>query len=156
MILVQNKFENGTILIQKPYKLKSSNFTILLQNILTKEIHLFNVTTTSSKDSLYLKFENINFSNWEDGEYYLLLINNPLHSKIEVSYNNINDFKRQENIIYFLLNKSDYIMNGELYVGYSVSFEDVIKITSDIVKIGTYKNPTLTYNKDTKYIQYNG
>lgn len=155
MILVQNKVEIHTISLQKPYKLKTSNFTILLQNVVTKEIHNLNVST-SSINSLYLKFEDLDFSNFDEGEYYLLLISNPNHSPLEVSYNNINDFKKEDNVIYFLLNNGDYIMNGDLYIGYSTNSEEVKKIMTDILRIGTHENLKTTYNKEQKYIQYNG
>ena len=157
MILIQNKSKSSTIVVQKPYEIELTNFTILLQNVVTKEIHQINVYN-SLADSLFFRFENIDMSSFDDGEYYMLLISNPSFAPIEVSYNDVDSFQIEENKVYFLMNKGDYIMNGELYLVMSPrsEYESIKKITTDLLRVGTYNNPTTQYNNETKFIQYNG
>lgn len=157
MILIQNKSKSSTIVVQKPYEIELTNFTILLQNVVTKEIHQINAYN-SLVDSLFFKFDNIDMSSFDDGEYYMLLISNPSFAPIEVSYNDVDSFQIEENKVYFLMNKGDYITNGELFLVISPrsEYESIKKITTDLVKVGTYNNPTTQYNNETKFIQYNG
>ena len=161
MILIKNKDDFNTIFIQKPHKLNERNFTLLLQNVVTKEIFKYNLTD-SNIGSLYFKF-NINVSGLGDGEYYGLLISNPHFVAIEVEYNNINDFqgKDYEKVIYLLVNNGDYITNGELYLATSLngssSVDDSVrKITSELIRVGDYENPSRQYNNQVNYKQYNG
>ena len=157
MILIQNKSKSSTIVVQKPYEIELTNFTILLQNVVTKEIHQINVYN-SLADSLFFRFENIDMSSFDDGEYYMLLISNPSFAPIEVSYNDVDSFQIEENKVYFLMNKGDYITNGELFLVISPrsEYERIKKITTDLLRVGTYNNPTTQYNNETKFIQYNG
>lgn len=154
MILIENKKGINVILIQKPSNVESSNFTILLQNTITKDIYQYYVKNLSSIFSIYYQFE-VEFENLIDGEYKLILINNPNHINIEVVENTLNIKETEVGTVYFICNKNDYLTNGELYITLTKN-NDVEIITKELVKIGDYVNPNTQYNKDTKFITYNG
>lgn len=158
MILIKEK-GNSDITIQKPYEFSSSLFSILLQNTVTKEVYQFNVEDKNVDNKLFFNFE-FDSSDLIDGEYYMVLISNPSFAPIEVKVNDIDDVKiqEQEGMIYFLVNKGDYITNGELYLTISpkTEYEEIKKITIDLLRVGDYKNPNQQYNNEQKYITYNG
>lgn len=156
MILIKDTSKLTSIKVQKPFSIDVYKCTILLQNTVTKEIHQFNVYN-SDNDSLFFKFE-FDSSALINGEYYMVLISNPSFAPIEVKINDFDDVKIQEGIIYFLVNKGDYITNGELYLTISpkTEYEEIKKITVDLLRVGDYKNPNQQYNNEKKFITYNG
>ena len=81
MIILDN---TGRITVQLPQITDVTNYTILLQNTVTKDIHRFDVE--GENDVIYRHFD-INTSNLIDGEYYIVLIANPYKSVIEVTNN---------------------------------------------------------------------
>ena len=147
MIILDN---TGRITVQLPQITDVTNYTILLQNTVTKDIHRFDVE--GEYDVIYRHFD-INTSNLIDGEYYLVLIANPYNSVIEVT----NDIKNYEvnNVVYYLVNHGDYITDGNLYVG--ISGDPGVSIcTRELVRKGEFENKATQYNKNNKYVTYKG
>lgn len=147
MIILDN---TGRITVQLPQITDVTNYTILLQNTVTKDIHKFDVE--GENDVIYRHFD-INTSNLIDGEYYLVLIANPYNSVIEVT----NDIKNYEvnNVVYYLVNDGDYITDGNLYVG--ISGDPGVSIcTRELVRKGEFENKATQYNKNNKYVTYKG
>lgn len=145
------KLDNtGDITIQLPQITDVTNYTILLQNTVTKEIYKYDVE--AENDVIYCHF-NIDTSNLIDGEYYLILIANPFRSVIEVT-NNIKNFEAS-NVFFYFVYDGDYITEGELYVG--ISGESGVSIcTRELVRKGEFENKATQYNKNNKYVIYKG
>ena len=180
MILIKDNGNSTAISIQKPFDFNSTYYTILLQNTVTKEIYQYNVKDVFY-NKLYWNFE-LNADDLITGEYYVLLLANPLQLHLELSYNNINDIKEDERVkrivknkdaiiqnnmfilvneedgnptLLFLMNKGEAITNGDIYIANTE--ESNIKIlTKELLKVGEYHNPTTQYNKEKKFITYNG
>jgi hypothetical protein len=180
MILIKDNGKTTAISIQKPFDFSSSYYTILLQNTVTKEIHQY-TTEDLYYNKLYWNFQ-LNTDDLITGEYYVLLLANPQQLHLELSYNNINNIKEDERIkrilknkgdvitndmfilvneetenptLLFLMNKGQVITNGDIYIANTE--ESNIKIlTKELLKVGEYKTPTTQYNKEKKFITYNG
>ena len=122
----------------------------MLQNTLTKEI-----VTYISEDignEFYHKFKiDINV---EDGEYYVLLFENPNKLNFYAPANAPKDI----DYIQFIANEDQVIMNGKYYLVFGVEkqLEEVKFLCTDILRMGEYKRKTTQYQKEQQYVQYNG
>lgn len=180
MIFIKDKNKNNVIQIQKPFNIESEYYTILMQNTVTKEIYQFTVKDNTRWNKMYYTFE-INPISLTDGEYYVLLLANPMELIINVEYNNINNIKEDERIkeilknnnniltndmfilineenpttLIFLMNKGAIITNGDIYIANS-QHNGIKIITKELMKVGTYEKPSTQYNNQTKYKTYNG
>lgn len=180
MILVKNKGKTATITVQKPFDFNAEHYTILLQNTVTKEINQY-TTEDLFYNKLYWSFQ-ISTEDLINGEYYVLLLSNPLQLHLELSYNNINNIKEdervksilknQDNIItndmfilvnetedcptmLFLMNEGAIITNGDILIANTEN--SYIKVlTKELLKFGDYCNPKQQYNNEQKYLTYNG
>lgn len=153
MILIKEK-GNSDITIQKPYEFSSSLFSILLQNTVTKEVYQFNVEDKNVDNKLFFNF-SIDTSDLIDGEYYLLLLSNPYSIDIEVKVNDIDDIEENKKKVFLFVNKGETIINGVLNIG-NEQYDRIFKITIEMLRVGTYENPSTQYNNEQKYITYNG
>lgn len=153
MILVKNKEEINSIIFQKPFEISSPYYSILLQNVVTKQVFQLNVKETYS-DSLYFHFE-VDLTEYDDGEYYVLLLSNPFEIAIEVTSHNIDDIKEKQDRVLIIANSDIPIKDGILFIGNEQN-DNVVKITTELLRIGEYETSTVKYNNEKKYIQYNG
>ena len=157
MIIVKNKSELTSIQIQNPSNLIGDNFTLILQNSVTKKINTFNVIN-ANVNNFYFKFNDLDFSTLDDGEYYVVLLHNPRHLDVEILSDNVNKYQLKEYIIYFLVANDFYITSGDSYLTVVTDEykNEGKKITTTLMRIGEYINNSTQYNTKTKYKQYNG
>lgn len=147
MILIDNP-NITNIKIQKPFDIIGDNYTILFQNTVTKDIHIQYVTDESN--NLYFSFE-VDLTNLTNGEYYILLLLNNNHNKIEVIDNEIENYI--EDRIYLLVTNGLTIANKDVVI---VNETDSSKIVSrDILRIGNFKNSGTQYITKQQIIAYN-
>lgn len=152
MIIVKDNSNETTISMVRNTMTYCRQFSLVMQNTITKEIAVF--TAEDNGNDLYMKF-NLKLSNLENGEYYVLLFENPEGLPFEVSTNNPK--KMNFTHIRYLANNDMLIMNGEFYLVLSGSAEQEIHyIQTELLRIGEYKNPSTQYNKEQTYKTYKG
>ncbi len=144
----------NVILIQKPQFTDEVNFTLILQNNVSKEIYKYNVINVANKGNIYLQFE-VSFEDLIDGEYTMLILVNSTHSDVQIKPNNIKDFKEEKNIVYILTNKDNILTNKDFVIVQSKD-SNVYLYSMELVKVGDYQNPNKQYNNEKKFITYNG
>lgn len=148
MIILQD----NKLTIQNPLNNTfEGNFTIILQNTVTREVFQYNVENTRN-NPLYYHFEiDVNLN---DGEYFLLLVHNPSFAEIDVTsdISNIQDKKMGFEAI---ANDDTVILNGGYYIGFEYEANITI-VTRELLRIGEYENKTTQYNKNNKYVTYKG
>lgn len=143
--------KDNNIVIQKPFNIIGNNFTLLLQNTVTKEITIYNVTDFSENLYFHFEIDNLNLIN---GEYYLLLISNENHLPLEVITNDINSAKLES--VYLLLCKDMLIINKDVQVITTLKNADVTVVTRELCKVGDYNTTKTEYNNKKTFITYNG
>lgn len=149
MIIVKYKGYNF-INLQRENNTYSSHYTILLQNTMTKEITSYKADDTGN--SMYHRFY-IDLD-LEDGEYYVLLFENP--NRLDF-YAEANSPKNTDYISY-LASDDELIMNGEYFLVFGSEEEDKPElkyIKSDLLRIGVYERKNTQYQREKQYIQYN-
>lgn len=149
-MIIAKKQVTQTISMVRNNTTYCKTFSIALQNTITKDITIF--TTVDVGNELYMKF-NLNLSNLELGEYYVLVFENPDNVPFYTSPNNPTE------VTYFkyVANDDKVIMNGEFYVVMEAEVETQITyIQSEILRIGDYKSPTQQYKTEMKYKTYKG
>jgi hypothetical protein len=176
MILINDDIE--VISIQKPFEYNPEHFTLLLQNTVTKKIYQYIVEDTF-ENKLYWNFK-INTDDLITGEYYTLLLANPLQLHLEINY--VTDIKEDERVkralknkdsvirnnmfilvneengnqsLLFLMNKGEAITNGSIYIA-NTEDSDIKIMTKELTRIGGYESPSKQYNNPTKFVTYNG
>lgn len=161
MIIIKDKSNENTVHIVKTYSDGySGNYSIVLQNTLTKQITIFQ-TLEDIGNPLYHMF-NINVSSLEDGEYYLQLLNNPENLDFVVSPNAPKLIELVGMKIIYIVNKGDFITNDGFFLingfegGEGGSQTSLTPVASELLRIGEYISPTSQYNSEKKYLQYNG
>lgn len=125
------------------------NYTLILQNNITKEISQYNLLDLNPS-SVYFKFE-IELKDQIDGEYEYILFPNEEMLPVSVNKNNIfdNDFIYRTILVTYgeTLTTDTQIL--------SVDDELEIEITSfGLLRIGDYKTDKMKYNKPSNYIVY--
>ena len=147
----------------------NKNYSILVQNTVTKDIYVMNVTDVGN--ALYTKFEiDVKLP---AGEYYTLLFENPEHLPFKGETNNPNDIVtiqyltakgKKLNIkgktlvqeyIKYVTNGNDIIMYGDFYIVFDNEQYKIDFVSSDLLRVGEYKSPQQQYRKEQGYITYN-
>ena len=129
------------------------NYSILIQNTLTKKYKIFEkCENISPESSLYLEF-NINLNGFEDGEYEILLFENP--DRLEFISSANAPKKIETSFIRFLVKDGEFIKNGEYFLVVGENQENTLQyISTEMMRIGDYKTNTTQYNKNQQYITY--
>lgn len=146
------QLQDNQITIQNPLtNTFEGNFTIILQNTVTREVFQCNAEITH-KNPLYYHFEiDVNLN---DGEYFLLLVHNPSFAPIEITsdISNIQDKKMGFEAI---ANDDTVILNKGYYIGFAYDVNIQI-VTRELLRKGEFENKATQYNKNNKYVVYKG
>lgn len=149
MIIIKDKTEKMVSMVRNT-SYNNGTFSIVLQNTSSKKITIF--TTEDIGNELYMKFK-LNLSNLDNGEYYMLIFENPDSISF---YTNMNNPKE---VTYFLYvaNNDNLIMNGTFYLVMPTNAkQEITYIQAELLRIGEYKNNSRQYNKEQGYVTYNG
>ena len=152
MIKIGEKSTENTINIIKDIGGYDGNYSIIMQNTLTKEITLFQeLKDTGNK--LFYEFV-LSFKDVECGEYYLVLIENPDKLKLIIDRFQPNKIKTaEEEYLYITLN-GDYITNASFFIVNGLVENQITPVCSELVSVGEYTSPKQQYNNEKKYYQY--
>lgn len=151
MIIVKEKGMN-TLAFQRNGEYITGNYSIMVQNTVTKEITTY--TATDNGNPFYYKFDiDIQL---EVGEYYVILFQNPDKLRFYAPANAPKDI----DYVRFLVNDGDLVMNGKFYLVLGTpdepKEEEITYLKTELMRVGDYKRPTTQYQKEQQYIQYNG
>lgn len=155
MIIIKNKLENTDIALIKDYDGYTGNYSIVLQHTLTKNISVLQTVEDVGNKYNYI-FEGVIPSGLEDGEYYMVLLENPENVEINTNPNNPKKASGQvTSYIYVTLN-GDYISNADFFIanGTTKVEKELKPVCTELMRIGEYKSPKTQYNSTKQYIQY--
>ena len=129
------------------------NYSIILQNTLTKKYKIFEqCENISPESSLYLEFV-LNLEGFNDGEYELIVFEN--NDRLEFISSANAPKKIETSFIRFLVKDGAFIKNGDFFLVVSENQENTLKyIATEMMRIGNFKTNNKQYNKKQQYITY--
>ena len=129
------------------------NYSILIQNTLTKKYKIFEqCENIACESSLYLEFA-LNLEGFDEGEYEMLIFEN--NDRLEFISSANAPKKIETNFIRFLVKDGEFIKNGEYFLVVSENQENTLQyIATEMMRIGDFKTNTTQYNKQQQYITY--
>lgn len=153
MIKIKDNLDNVSIKLVKNSFNVVENYSIILQNTLTKKFKIFEqCENLACESSPYLEF-NIDFKSFNDGEYELIVFEN--NDKLEFISSANAPKKIETNFIRFLVKDGEFIKNGDYFLVISENQENTLQyIATEMLKIGDYKTNTKQYNKQQQFITY--
>ena len=153
MIQIKENLDKVSIKLVKNSFNSVENYSIIVQNTLTKKFKIFEqCENISPESSLYLEFV-LNLEDFEEGDYELLVFEN--NDRLEFISNANAPMKIETSFIRFLVKDGAFIKNGEFFLVISENQENTIKyIATEMLRIGDYKSHAKQYNKQQQYITY--
>ena len=153
MIIVKDNLTEVHIKLVKNSFNSVENYSIIVQNTLTKKYKIFEqCENISPESSLYLEFV-LNLQDFNDGEYEMLVFEN--NDKLEFISTANAPKKIETNFIRFLVKDGAFIKNGDYFLVISENEENTLQyIATEMLKIGDYKTNTKQYNKQQQFITY--
>ena len=129
------------------------NYSIILQNTLTKKYKIFEqCENISPESSLYLEFV-LNIEGFDAGEYELIVFEN--NDRLEFISSANAPKKIETSFVRFLIKDGAFIKNGDYFLVLSENQENTLQyIATEMMRIGDYKTNTTQYNKQQQYITY--
>ena len=129
------------------------NYSILIQNTLTKKYKIFEqCENLSLESSLYLEFV-LNLEGFENGEYELIVFEN--NDRLEFISSANAPKKIETSFIRFLVKDGSFIKNGEYFLVVGENQENTLQyIATEMMRIGDFKTNIKQYNKQQQYITY--
>ena len=153
MIQIKENPEKVNIKLVKNSFNVVENYSIILQNTLTKKYVIFEqCENLSPESSLYLEF-NINLNGFNDGEYEMLVFEN--NDRLEFISSANAPKKIETKFIRFLVKDGSFIKNGDYFLVVSENKENTLQyISNKMMRIGNFKTNNKQYNKNQQYITY--
>ena len=129
------------------------NYSILIQNTLTKKYKIFEkCENISPESSLYLEFV-LNLEGFCEGEYELIVFEN--NDKLEFISSANAPKKIETSFIRFLVKDGEFIKNGDYFLVISENQENTLQyIATEMMRLGDYKTNIKQYNKQQQYLTY--
>ena len=129
------------------------NYSIILQNTLTKKYKIFEqCENISPESSLYLEFV-LNLDGFCEGEYEMIVFEN--NDRLEFISSANAPKKIEVSFIRFLVKDGAFIKNGDFFLVVSENQENTLQyIATEMMRIGDYKTNNKQYNKQQQYITY--
>ena len=129
------------------------NYSIIVQNTLTKKYVIFEkCENLSPESSLYLEFV-LNLEGFENGEYEMIIFEN--NDRLEFISSANAPKKIETSFIRFLIKDGEFIKNGEYFLVVSQNQENTLQyIATEMMRVGNYKTNITQYNKQQQYITY--
>ena len=153
MIIIKDNLDKVPIKLVKNSFNVVENYAIIIQNTLTKKYKIFEqCENLSCESSPYLEF-NINLNGFNDGEYELIVFENP--DRLEFVSSSNAPKKIETSFIRFLIKDGSFIKNGDYFLVVSENQENTLQyIATEMMRIGDYKTNNKQYNKQQQYITY--
>lgn len=153
MVIVKDNLDKFHIKLVKNSFNSVENYSIIVQNTLTKKYKIFEqCENISPESSLYLEFV-LNLEGFCEGEYEMLVFEN--NDRLEFISSANAPKKIETSFIRFLVKDGEFIKNGDYFLVVSENKENTLQyIATEMMRIGNYKTNTTQYNKQQQYITY--
>ena len=153
MIIINQSSDKVNVKLVKNSFNSVENYSIILQNTLTKKYVIFEqCENISPESSLYLEFV-LNLEGFCEGEYEMIVFEN--NDKLEFISSANAPKKIETSFIRFLVKDGEFIKNGEYFLVVGENQENTLQyIATEMMRIGDYKTNTKQYNKQQQYITY--
>ena len=153
MIIIKDNLDKVHIKLVRNSFNFVENYSIIIQNTLTKKYKIFEqCENISPESSLYLEFV-LNLDGFDIGEYEILVFEN--NDRLEFISSANAPKKIETSFIRFLVKDGEFIKNGDYFLVISENQENTLQyIATEMMRIGDYKTNTTQYNKQQQYITY--
>lgn len=153
MIIIKDNLTEVNVKLVKNSFNSVENYSIIIQNTLTKKYKIFEkCENISLESSLYLEFV-LNLEGFDEGEYEILLFENP--DRLEFISSANAPKKIETSFIRFLVKDGEFIKNGDYFLVVGENQENTLQyIATEMMMVGNYKTNTKQYNKQQQYITY--
>lgn len=153
MIIIKDNLDKVNIKLVKNSFNFVENYSIVVQNTLTKKYKILEkCENISPESSLYLEFV-LNLEGFENGEYELIVFEN--NDRLEFVSSANAPKKIETSFIRFLVKDGEFIKNGDYFLVVGENQENTLQyIATEMMRIGDYKTNTKQYNKNQQYITY--
>lgn len=153
MIIIKDNLDKVKLKLVKNSFNFVENYSIIIQNTLTKKFKIFEqCENISQESSLYLEFI-LNLEGFDEGEYEMIIFEN--NDKLEFISSANAPKKIETSFIRFLVKDGEFIKNGDYFLVISENQENTLQyIATEMMRIGDFKTNTTQYNKQQQYITY--
>lgn len=126
------------------------NYTLLMQNTITKEVYLFDLENQNYAENIYYKFDITLSDDMSDGEYQYILFSNPNKLEVIVDVNNPMQSELYGNPV-ILVTYNNTLTNGTQIL---VAGKPIPILGTGLIRIGDYENNNYQYDKPNTYVSY--
>lgn len=153
MIKINKSSDNVKLKLVKNSFNSVENYSIIVQNTLTKEYKILEkCENIACESSIYLEFV-LNLEGFETGEYEMLIFEN--NDRLEFVSSSNAPKKIETSFIRFLIKDGEFIKNGDYFLVVSENQENTLHyISTEMLRLGDYKTNKTQYNKQQQYITY--
>lgn len=153
MVIIKDNLDKVKLKLVKNSFNSVENYSIIIQNTLTKKYKIFEqCENISPESSLYFEFV-LNLEGFEDGEYELIVFEN--NDRLEFISSANAPKKIETSFVRFLIKDGSFIKNGDYFLVVGENKENTLQyIATKMMVIGDYKTNTTQYNKQQQYITY--
>lgn len=126
------------------------NYSILMQNTITKEVYVYNLENQNYAENIYYKFDITLSDDMPDGEYQYILFSNPNKLEVIVDVNNPFRSELYGNPV-ILVTYNNTLTNGTQIL---VAGKPIPILGTGLIRIGDYENNNYQYEKPNTYVSY--
>lgn len=124
------------------------NYSLVLQNTVTKQIYIYNLNNQNYSENIYYKFDITLDDNTPDGEYQYVLFYNPNKWEIVIDPNNI----YQDQYNGYVLVTYDNILTTNTKI--LIAGKPIPILSTGLIRVGDYENQRYQYDRQNQYISY--
>lgn len=126
------------------------NYTLLMQNTITKEVYLFDLENQNYAENIYYKFDITLSDDMSDGEYQYILFSNPNKLEVIVDVNNPMQSELYGNPVILVTYENTLTTGTQILV----AGKPIPVLSSGLIRVGDYQNNKYQYDKQNKYTAY--
>lgn len=126
------------------------NYSILMQNTITKEVYVYNLENQNYAENIYYKFDITLSDDMPDGEYQYILFSNPNKLEVIVDVNNPMQSELYGNPVILVTYENTLTTGTQILV----AGKPIPILGTGLIRIGDYQNNKYQYDKQNKYMAY--
>lgn len=126
------------------------NYSILMQNTITKEVYVYNLENQNYAENIYYKFDITLSDDMPDGEYQYILFSNPNKLEVIVDVNNPMQSELYGNPVILVTYENTLTIGTQILV----AGKPIPVLSSGLIRVGDYQNNKYQYDKQNKYMAY--
>lgn len=126
------------------------NYSILMQNTITKEVYVYNLENQNYAENIYYKFDITLSDDMLDGEYQYILFSNPNKLEVIVDVNNPMQSELYGNPVILVTYENTLTTGTQILV----AGKPIPVLSSGLIRVGDYQNNKYQYDKQNKYTAY--